>query len=419
MKSSVATWRWPAIAAAAGALLLLLPMSPLYATAGAMGWMQQPPPSSPPDDHQQAPVAVSAASVPPSPLGAPPAPHINRDLTNEKIADLYRQALTTFAGGQSENACMQLMSMETAVVDDRDNRTRKRLLRAEETVIHAIAADNIDVLIPIAMLHFETAKRYLDHEARGYTLVLNHSRGMVRDLALLYNQQSENQKGAQIASNILTMLAELFESRAQHLSAADLFGEAALLDGKNAAAGLNLALVFEKYEQYKAAATALRKLLQSDPENREAKLRLAINLKRTEHHGEAVKLLEQLVAAPDDTWITTVAYEECAALEVADDHFAIAEKLLRAGIARRPASATMRVQLSDLLEKKGSVKESRAVIEELVNQPGGDDDNARSKYNSANPEVFVAVRATFDENVKSRMPALANALGVKTVAGGR
>jgi tetratricopeptide (TPR) repeat protein len=252
------------------------------------------PPSAPPSQAGDTdPVAGNAAGTPPLP--PPAAPRPKKDLRNEQIQELYRQALGSWALAQEERACEQLMAVETAVVDDREVSTRKRLLRAEEAVIHTVAAQDLEVLIPIARLHFEAAKRYLAH-SRGFALVLTHSRGMVHDLAVLYQEQTATPTAAQVASSILTTLGELMQTAAQHASAAELYEKAVALDPRNSVASLGLAMVYEKHENYKSAVSTLRRLLQANPDHPEGRLRLAINLRRIDRRDEARKLLEALLA---------------------------------------------------------------------------------------------------------------------------
>jgi tetratricopeptide (TPR) repeat protein len=520
------------------ALLALLISAEASAAAVVAG---NPPSPAPTQAGDTDPVAGNAAGTPPLP---PPVARPKRDLANEQIQELYRQALRSWALAQEDRACEQLMAVETAVVDDREAASRKRLLRAEEAVIHTVAADDLEVLVPIARLHFEVSKRYLAHGARGFALVLAHSRGMVHDLAILYQEQTGTPSAAQVASSILTSLGELMQSAAQHASAAELFDKAAALDPKNAVASLGLSMVYEKHEQYKSAVNTLRRLLQANPDNLEGRLRLAINLRRIDRRDEARKLLEGLLAidpasfvkaarqplappppvnaavspppvnaaappalptpvssapsassvdalftmtasagsaepdtpapapapAPANTaaapgpggpgtpdaaspaapapaapaqqalsapapanatsagarleateaaataaalaWVQRLAAEELAQLDDAAGSHAAAVKVLRSALERFPASATLRIELAEVLDHAGDIRGSHVVIEKLLELPAGTDDNCRFLYNSPGPETFARPRMLFVAGAASRLPALANALGI-------
>jgi tetratricopeptide (TPR) repeat protein len=533
--------------------LLILLAGGTWASTAAVG---NNPPSPPPTQAGDTdPVAGTAAGTPSLPPPAPARPQ--RDLRNEQIQELYRQALASWATAQEERACEQLMAVETAVVDDREVATRKRLLRAEEAVIHTVAANDLEVLIPIARLHFEASRHYLA-QTRGFALVLTHSRGMVRDLAVLYQQQTGTASAAQVASSILTSLGELMHSAAQHASAAELFEQATKLDPSNAVASLGLAMVYEKHEQYKGAVNTLRRLLQAVPDSAEGRLRLAINLRRLDHRDEARKLLAGLLAMPskrggahaerapqpagaaaqaasatgataptgaaspsgtaapgppavsaetqeaarraaeraavdalfgittpagssaapaqaaaagtdagaaraagapagsatgspgaspagalaaaatpgapapaslppaagvpaigvetDIEWVQRLAAEELAQLDEAAGNHAEAARVLRAALEHHPASATLRIELAEVLDHAGDIRGSQAVLEKLLEQPPAADDNCRFLYNSPAAETFAVPRAIFAEGSRTRLPALAHALGLAAPA---
>ncbi|HEV3077601.1 MAG TPA: hypothetical protein VHB47_24485, partial [Thermoanaerobaculia bacterium] len=148
-------------------------------------------------------LAAPAAPVPPLAPGEKPKP--------ERVEALYRQALVHWAAGKSEIAFHELAALETAVVNDKDAGSAKRLLRAEEKVIDQVAGAELEVLLPIARLHFEVFQLYLNENAKGRTLVENHSRTMVHDLAILYREQSGSQGAALVSSHLLTSLAELLQ----------------------------------------------------------------------------------------------------------------------------------------------------------------------------------------------------------------
>src|SRR5262249_15322464 len=159
---------------------------------------------------------------------------------------------------------------ETRVVSDKDSASAKRLLRAEEKVIDQVGGMDLEVLLPIARLHFEVFQTYVNQGAKGRTLVENHSRTMVHDLAMLYRQQPWIKGTALVASHLLCSLAELLQRGAQHQAAATLYTQAAELDPRNVVPAMRLAVTYEKFEQYPAAVTWLRKVLAIEPAHAEA-----------------------------------------------------------------------------------------------------------------------------------------------------
>ncbi|HVR08084.1 MAG TPA: tetratricopeptide repeat protein [Thermoanaerobaculia bacterium] len=353
-------------------------------------------------------LAPPAAPVAPLAPGEKPKP--------ERVQALYRQVLVHWAEGKAEKAWSELAALETAVVNDKDPTSAKRLLRAEEKVIDQVAGADLEVLLPIARLHFEVFQLYSNENAKGHALVENHSRAMVHDLAILYRQQSGSQGAALVASHLLTTLAELLQRGSQHQTAATLYTEAAALDPHNVVPALRLGVTYEKFEQYQAAAEWLRKVLAIDPKNAEARLRLAVNLGRLHKAAEAATLLEGLIAEASDSWVKPVAIQELARIEERQEAFARAEQVLRAGLERFPTSIRLRVQLAALLDRQGKIREGRQLVEEIpALEVGTVEEGARFRYNNTTADSVAVSRSFFEQNASSRMRVLAEALA-KTAA---
>jgi tetratricopeptide (TPR) repeat protein len=350
--------------------------------------------------------AIAAAPRGPvAPLGADEKPG------PERTQELYREALVHWANGDSDLASRELSALETRVVRDTELASSKRLLKAEEKVIDDVASGDLEVLVPIARLHFEVYRRYLNEGARGHALVEVHSRTMVHDLAMLYRQQSAGKDAALVASHLLTSLGELLQHGAQHQAAAELYTQAAELDPHNAVPALSLGIIYEKFEQYKSAVAWLRKALAIEPQNAEARLRLGVNLERLGKVEEARKLLEGLTAETNDSWVVALAFEEMAQLDARREAPAAAEKVLRAGLARFPQSVRMRVQLAAALDRQGKIREGRQVIEEIpAMKPNAVQEGARFRYNTSSSDTVAVSRGFFEDNAASRMHSLAEAL---------
>ena len=349
-------------------------------------------------------LAPTTPAAPAAPLGAAEKP------SPDRVGQLYRQALVLWASGQPEVACTQLMAVETRVVKDADLRTARALLKAEEKVIDQVAADDLEVLVPIARLHFEVYRRYLNQGGPGRALVERHSRIMVHDLALLYRKQSGSQGATLVASHLLTTLGDLSEHGAQHETAAELYTQAAGLDARNPVPALSLAVIYEKFEQYKSAVTWLRKSQALDPANAEIRLRLAINLGRVGDAAEARAMFEKLTADPGESWVTPLAYQELARLDEKKEALTKAAEVLRAGVTRFPESVRLRIQLASVLDRQGKIREARHVIEEVSSLHGDAHEGARFRYNQTGTDLIAVSRSFFEENAASRMRVLADAL---------
>jgi tetratricopeptide (TPR) repeat protein len=337
----------------------------------------------------------------------------------ERIQELYRKILTDWSTGQTDRAPDELIELETTVAVDTDARTHKTLLKAEQEVIHQVGQADIEVLVPIAVLHHEAYRRLLARGARGHALALVHTRNMAKDLALLYHEQAGAEGGAQVASRLLTSLGGLLLQTAQQLPAAEMFQKAIELDARNVPALLELSTVYEKNAQAESAVKLLRQALTVEPANAEARLRLALNLKRLGQTEESQKLLAGLTADKDPSWVTPLAYQELARLDSDRGKGAEAEKVLRQAVARFPDDLRLCIQLAAVLDRRGAPGEATALVEKALesSDPSADSSvkagevaSSRYLYNTVRADELASTRAFLDESSKSRLQTLAQAL---------
>jgi Tfp pilus assembly protein PilF len=339
----------------------------------------------------------------------------------DRIQTSYRQILSAWVAGEVDRAPDDLIELEKAAVADGDPKSRKRLLQSEQAVIHELGATSLEVLVPIAMLHHEAYSRLLSRGVRQAPLAVTHARQMARDLAILYNEQSGSEGSAVVASRVLTSLGGMLMEHSQQLPAAELFYQALELDGRNIAARLALAAVYEKNAQPESAVKALRELLKLDPDHSEARFRLAMNLKRLDQKADAKKILNQMVAANDASWVAPLVYQELARLYAETEDWASAEKVLRTGLGRYPDHVRLHIELASVLDRRGSFGEAKTLLQKVVSLPAGSGglsaDNERLLYNSVRPETFAEARSILEDNSRSRLSVLAQALGTPTSGG--
>jgi len=335
----------------------------------------------------------------------------------DEVQGRYRQILALWAGGQTEKAVNDLIALEESVVRDEDAGTKKRLLKAEEAIIHEIGAANLETLVPVAMLHHDVYRRYLEKGAKGHSLLLAHARGMARDLAILYQEQSGSEGAALVSSRILTSLGGMLQQYAQQLPAAEMFYRAVALDPRNTAAMMGLCIVYEKNSQYQSAVDLLRKIATLDPAYSEARLRLALNLKRLGQTGEARKGLIDLAESKETGWVTVLAAQELARLYSEQGSPAGAQKVLEAALQRFPNDARLYVELAAVLDRKGEMRGAQAVMDKVLALKPSADDSSRLLYNTTRQETFAQARQFLDENARSRLSLLAEALSVPNHAG--
>ncbi|HEY2295213.1 MAG TPA: tetratricopeptide repeat protein [Thermoanaerobaculia bacterium] len=341
------------------------------------------------------------------------------EIKPERIQELYRKILTDWSTGQVDRAPDELIELETTVAVDTDARTHKTLLKAEQEIIHQVGQADIEVLVPIAVLHHEAYRRLLARGGRGHALAMIHTRNMAKDLALLYQEQSGSAGAALVASRLLTSLGGLLLQAAQQLPAAGMFQKAIELDGHNIPALLALATVYEKNAQTESAVKLLRQALTLEPANAEARLRLALNLKRQDQTAESQKLFEGLTTEKEPSWVTPLAYQELARLASDKGKGSEAEKVLRQAVERFPEDLRLRIQLAAVLDRRGAAGEATALIEKALEAPSttaspgakaGEVASARYLYNAVRVDEFASTRTFLDESAKSRFQTLAQAL---------
>jgi len=343
----------------------------------------------------------------------------------DRIQTRYREILSAWVAGEVDRALDDLIELEKSVVADGEPKSRKRLMQSEQAVIHELGTTSLEVLVPIAMLHHEAYSRHLSRGIRQNPLALTHDRQMARDLALLYNQQSGSEGSAVVASRVLTSLGGMLMEHAQQLPAAQLFYQALELDGRNVAARLALATVYEKNAQPESAIKALRELLKLDPDHSEARFRLAMNLKRMDEKADAKKILNEMVAANDAGWVAPLVYQELARLYAESEDWASAEKVLRGGLGRFPDHVRLHIELASVLDRRGTFGEAKTLLQKVVSlSPGSgglsgglSGDNERLLYNSVRPEAFAEARSILEDNSRSRLSVLAQALGTSAPGG--
>ena len=330
-------------------------------------------------------------------------------LSPERIQTFYREALGLWAGGQAAAAAERLMAVEAVVVPVGDIEARQVLLKAQEATIRALAATNLEVLVPMAMLHHELYRRHLEHGKGRHALLTVHARNMARDLALLYERHAGTEHARITSARLLTSLGGYLLSSSQQLLAGQLFTLAISYHPGSMGPQLGLATIYEKNGRYEAAVDSLQKAVVADPMRVEAWLRLGVNLARLGRPAEARRALEPLVIIP--TWVGAVAVQELARLHVAKQEWAAAETLLEAGRERFPNDGALVMQLCAVLDRQGKRGEAQRVLEQFLAVPAAARGTSRLRYNRDPAEVWAEARRQLDGSANTAMPILAQALG--------
>ena len=124
-----------------------------------------------------------------------------------------------------------------------------------------------------------------------------------------------------------------------------------------------------------------------------------------------------MAAANDPSWVAPLVYEELARLHCQAEAWAEAEKVLRAGLGRFPDHVRLHIELASVLDHRGSFGEAKTLLQKIVSLPPGPGDSERLLYNSVRPEAFAEARSILEDNSRSRLSVLAQALGTPTSGG--
>ncbi len=332
------------------------------------------------------------------------------DLDPTQLEGGYRAVVALWAAGDSR-AVDELVRFESSVISDRDPRTREILHKAEQRVISEVAGVDLEVLVPLSILHQEAYRHYANHGGIGAAQVATHDRTLALDLALLYKKYVDTPAASALASRLIARLASVSTDSFQ---AAKLFHLASELDPKNGLPLLGLATVFEKNGNYNDAVAALERLHKLDPLNAkkfpEGTLRLALCLARLDRRPEAIALLAPLAQAPPVPWVGLLAAQELARIEQEARRFEAAEKVLRAALVHFPRSARLTLQLVSVLDSRGAQQAARSVLLSLAEIGADPLDDSRYRYNRLSDDLFHDAEQVVEPAGRERLPALASSL---------
>ncbi|HYH44408.1 MAG TPA: hypothetical protein VEG34_01890, partial [Thermoanaerobaculia bacterium] len=87
------------------------------------------------------------------------------------------------------------------------------------------------------------------------------------------------------------------------------------------------------------------------------------------------------------------------------------------GLGRYPDHVRLHLELSSVLDRRGSFGEAKTLLQKVVALPAGSGDPERLLYNSVRPETFLEARTILEDNSQSRLSVLAQALGTPAAGG--
>jgi tetratricopeptide (TPR) repeat protein len=317
----------------------------------------------------------------------------------------YRRVLSLLSEGDREAALVALMEMETRLTGGQQGGDIEGLWRAKLHVIRDLLSDQVEILVPILLLHHDAFVRYRN---AGQPALALHSRTMTWELAHFYRKKAATEAAGVVAARVLASLGGYLQEALSLPGSAEAFTEALELDPGNAAARLGLAALLEKTGRYPEAVAQLRRLLEAHPRHAEGRLRLAINYLRTgDEQGEA--LLQRLAFDAVPAWIAVLAHEELAILYAERGRTAEAITVLRRATERFRDNQRLLLLLAfhqdRALDQRASLETARRAS---VAQDAGD--TPRLRYNEWPSEDLAETRRLLVESATPRMRLLAEAL---------
>ena len=317
----------------------------------------------------------------------------------------YRRVLALLGNGDREAALVALVAMETRLTASQAPADVEGLWRAKLHVIRDLLSGQVEILVPILLLHHDA---FVHYRSERLPVLAQHSRTMTWELVDYYRKKADSDGARVVAARVLASLGGYLQEGLSLPDSTAAFNEALELDPRNQAARLGLAALLEKTGRYAEAVAQLRRLLEVDPRHPEGQLRLAINYLRTgEKQGET--LLQQLTLAAVPAWIAVLAHEELASLYADRGKTAEAIAVLRRGTERFRDNHRLLLLLAfhqdRALDQRGSLATARRAS--AAQETG---DTPRLRYNRWPSEDLEETRRLFAESAAPRLRLLAEAL---------
>lgn len=282
-----------------------------------------------------------------------------RALGDKELIQGYQQVLATLVEHGFAVAGGQLRSLEEQAAKAPVGSTLQRLEEAEIQTSAALAERGAD-LLPVVTLHALSASTY---RAEGEGVLASHSLRLVLRLArLAFHPPQTDLSSRSAIANLLSEVAAGEAAYGNLTQAVSLFEGALEASNADSEALLGLASVYERLGRYGEAAETLKGLWDRNPDLAEAGLRLGINLARRSQTKRARSVLSQVATISTEAWVSRLAFQELARLELEREQPLRAIEVLRQGLEDWPQDFHLRVQLAYCLESVGRTQEAKGVL---------------------------------------------------------
>lgn len=335
-----------------------------------------------------------------------------------EIKQRYARVLGTLAAGGLDQALPELVGLEEAAAGSEQTwRYVDNLWRTKLHVIRdLLASGDVNLLMPIIMLHHEAYFRYSEADRRH---LAQHSRTMASELAEIFAERSDSPAARSFAGWTLTSFAAYLWSPSNIGMSADLFYRATLVDPANELALEGLAAAWERNGDYDKAMATLARALRLQPADPELSLRLALcHLRSPEgKHERARQQLAALTGVEAPAWVRSVAFQELARIQLLAEGPGTAEATLRQGLKVLPGDQQLSLQLAAILDGQRRRGEAIAVLDG-IEIGGWERESSRQTYDFWEPPDLGETRAELHREMVDGQASLAAALKVAAAGGG-
>ena len=312
-----------------------------------------------------------------------------------EIKQRYLEVLGVLASGDLEQSLAGLLELEQAVVGDQQAwRYVDNLWRAKLQVIRdLLASQSPEMLRPIIVLHHDAYFRYSEME-RAH--LAQHSRTMAAELARIYAERAGTPRAKIFSGWVLTSFGAYLWSPSNIGASADLFYLTFMVDPGTKVALRGLAAAWERSGNYEY----LQKALALEPGDPQLGLRMALcQLRYPEGYRlRALGTLDKLTDPQNPAWIRSIAYQELARVQLADDDRAAAESTIRSGLQALPGDQQISLQLAAILDADRRRSEALSVLA-AIEIHGWERESARQTYDFWVPPDLEGVRKQLREQM--------------------
>lgn len=342
----------------------------------------------------------------------------SQKLGPNEIQSGYRQVLSILSTGDQEAALEALFELETAVVGDKQpwKRVEDFWRLKLRTLRELLDAESLALLKPVIMLHYEANQMYVERER---PFLASHSRVMSVELAEIYADRSNSSAAREFSGWVMTSLGAMLWHPSSVISSADLFYRAQMVDPGNSIALMGLGAAYERKSNYEKSIEYLSRLLEMEPDDSVAALHLALCQVRSDVtlREEGLQTLRGLQGPEEQAWVRSIAYQEVARAQLADEAVEAAEATIREGREALPGDQQLALQLALVLEGKRRPREALGVIERI--EPGeAESASPRLLYDVWEPTGMEEIRVRLEKDAALGLPILAGKMGVGAPAGG-